>query len=61
MSNTTPKYDPDREYEVVLKRPVSVFGSPLLPLHRHTIRGDTLNLIVQENSDDAVDSATAVA
>lgn len=55
-----PAYEPETEYQVTLARPVTVYGQQFLPLHQHTIRGDTLTLIVQENGADVVAAAAPV-
>jgi hypothetical protein len=55
-----PSYEPDREYAVLLAKPVQLFGQQLLPLHQHIMQGRIISKIVEENSADAIASAASL-
>lgn len=55
-----PAYEPERQYQVVLKRPVIILGVRFLPRDKHVMRGDFLNLAIAENGADAIASAIAL-
>lgn len=54
----TPAFEPDAEYRVRLKRPVTIAGGRVLkPLNEHVIRGAYLAKIVAREGEDAIDRA----
>lgn len=55
-----PQHEAETKYEVTLAKPVMLFGQQLLPLHQHEMAGRFLTKIVEENSADAIASATAL-
>ena len=51
--------DPDKLYDVVLTKPVTILGTLLLPRADHQMTGAFLMRLIRENAD-AVESATVV-
>lgn len=42
MAKSPQQYDPERQYEVTLSKPVKRKGRTLSPMHRHTVTGKVL-------------------
>jgi hypothetical protein len=54
-------YQSDAIYAVRLKKTVKLGTLTLRPINRHQIRGATLNALIEEYGQEAVDDATAIA
>ena len=52
-----PAYEPEREYDVRLARPVRHGGMKLLPRDAHVMTGAAILAIVEAEGEDVIDGA----
>jgi hypothetical protein len=52
------KIDPNAEYDVTVTQPLSYGAAHILPLHKHTMTGAFLALIVKEFGADVIHAAS---
>lgn len=56
-TSTSPTYEPEALYDLVVRRPVSVGSFKYLPRHAIEAKGALINRIIEEHGADAIRSA----
>jgi hypothetical protein len=54
-----PTYQPEADYDLQVSRPVKIGSFKYLPRHQVAAKGSLINMIIEQEGEDAIRSAVA--